>query len=161
MHVWFLYLHCVLCRYQCIIYICMCIYIMMMMMIIIIIRFLCSIWFKYLSTVSKDINVAPCSCCKHAQKSAGIVCHPHYESAELRERCFWAEKLHGHRSHTAGVQPDEFLCFLFCREKSIEMKRINIERLYDFLARWTWAANGLPPLRFLHSQLPVLVCDYT
>ena len=28
----------------------------------------------------------------------GIVCHPHYESQKLRERCFWAEKLNGHRS---------------------------------------------------------------
>ncbi|CAJ1371305.1 unnamed protein product, partial [Effrenium voratum] len=28
----------------------------------------------------------------------GIVCHPHYESAQLRERCFWADKLHGHRT---------------------------------------------------------------
>ena len=25
------------------------------------------------------------------------MCHPHYESAQLRERCFWADKLHGHR----------------------------------------------------------------
>ncbi|CAE7905852.1 ASZ1, partial [Symbiodinium microadriaticum] len=30
--------------------------------------------------------------------SAGIVCHPHYESARLRESCFWADKLVGHRS---------------------------------------------------------------
>ncbi|CAE8606939.1 unnamed protein product [Polarella glacialis] len=28
----------------------------------------------------------------------GVVCHPHYESAQLRERCFWAEKLNGHRT---------------------------------------------------------------
>eukprot|EP00439_Symbiodinium_sp_Y106_P075465 s1423_g14.t6 len=28
----------------------------------------------------------------------GIVCHPHYESARLRESCFWADKLVGHRS---------------------------------------------------------------
>ncbi|CAE7567570.1 dpy-19 [Symbiodinium sp. CCMP2592] len=32
----------------------------------------------------------------HARR--GIVCHPHYESARLRESCFWADKLVGHRS---------------------------------------------------------------
>eukprot|EP00927_Polykrikos_kofoidii_P055511 TRINITY_DN49756_c0_g1_i1.p1 TRINITY_DN49756_c0_g1~~TRINITY_DN49756_c0_g1_i1.p1 ORF type:complete len:1365 (-),score=166.52 TRINITY_DN49756_c0_g1_i1:14-4072(-) len=40
----------------------------------------------------------------HAKR--GIVCHPHYESAALRDRCFWTEKMAGHRTF------DEFLPIL-------------------------------------------------
>ena len=32
------------------------------------------------------------------QARHGVVCHPHYESAQLRDRCFWSEKLYGHRT---------------------------------------------------------------
>merc|ERR1719362_2622716 len=32
----------------------------------------------------------------HAKRA--IICHPHYETAALRDRCFWTDKLHGHRS---------------------------------------------------------------
>lgn len=28
----------------------------------------------------------------------GTVCHPQYESSQLRERCFWADKVNGHRT---------------------------------------------------------------
>ena len=65
-----------------------------------------------------------------SKKAAGIVCHPHYESSELRERCFWAEKLHGHRSRAVKLM--NFCVLFFVFEIHWNPSHINMKRLYSF-----------------------------
>ena len=82
----------------------------------------------------------------------GILCHPHYESAKLRERCFWVEKLHGHRNHRRSKWLGEVPMRNLPRTPFLAVYRIPFKYRHEIDFTWSVFLGYLESFLRLYSK---------